>query len=90
MKPARINKKVFKKTARACRVCGESNYELLDTHRITPGSEGGKYTESNSVVLCCKCHRSAHAGLIVIDRYYLCSDGTHKLRILQEGVEKFI
>lgn len=90
MKEARINKKVFKKTEGACRLCGENNYQLLDTHRIVHGEHGGKYTESNSVVFCSNCHRLVHAGNIKIDRYYLCSDGTHKLRIFRDGTELFI
>ncbi len=90
MKMPQINKKSFKKSSGKCRICGEPRYDLLDTHRITPGAEGGKYTESNSVVLCSNCHRSVHSGEVAIDRYYLCTDGTYKLRIERKGVEEFL
>lgn len=87
--PKFCGKKVLKKSEGKCRICGENNYALLDTHRITPGSEGGKYTYANSVVACSNCHRRVHAGQIIIDRYYLSTDGTYKLRIVEDGIEKF-
>jgi 5-methylcytosine-specific restriction endonuclease McrA len=86
----RIDKKSFKKSAGKCRLCGETKYELLDTHRLTPGSDGGKYTDANSVVLCSNCHRSVHAGFVKLERYYLCTDGTCKLLIIRNGVEEFV
>lgn len=90
MKKRLINKKSFKKAAGRCRVCGEDIYELLDTHRLVSGAEGGKYYRENCVVLCGNCHRKVHAGLIEIDRYYLCSNGKYKLRVIIDGEEKFI
>jgi len=85
-----INKQIFKKAAGECRICGESVYAALDVHRIKPGSEGGKYFKQNSCVLCSSCHRKVHDGQIEIDRYFLCSDGTRKLRIIRNGKEDFI
>ena len=89
-KPARINKKNFKKSEGKCRICGEKRYELLDCHRILSGQNNGEYKNGNVAVICSNCHRLVHAGVIVIDRYYLCTDATYKLRIISGGEEKFI
>ena len=58
-----VNKRLRKQAARCCKICGESKYELLDVHRIKPGSN---YTYYGTVVLCSSCHRSHHSGLITI------------------------
>jgi len=85
-----INKKAFKQSEGKCRICGESDYATLDVHRIIEGKKGGKYEDHNSVVLCCKCHRKVHDNQIVIDRYYLCSNGHYLLHVYDNGVEKYI
>lgn len=36
-----VHKKAYKKSQGKCKICGEEIYELLDVHRITPGSQGG-------------------------------------------------
>lgn len=85
-----IDKQIFKKSAGKCRICGETNYALLDVHRILEGSNGGKYEKSNSSVLCSNCHRKVHDGQIIIDRYYPTTGGL-KLRIIREdGKEDFV
>lgn len=84
-----INKKAYKKIAGCCRVCKTDLYELLDVHRIFPGSDGGRYIESNVVCLCSNCHRKNHAGLLTIDRWYY-STGGYLLRIIEEGKERFV
>ena len=84
-----INKQQFKHTAGKCRICNEPGYEILNVHRIVPGSEGGKYTEANSTSICANCHNKVHKGLIVVDRYYF-STGGYLLRIIEEGVERFV
>lgn len=66
---------LVKRSIGKCQICDENNYELLDVHRIIPGSEGGKYTEHNVVCLCCKCHRKVHSGDIKIDRKYFSTKG---------------
>jgi hypothetical protein len=63
----KIAKKMFDK---CCFFCKESNYALLDVHRIVPGSDGGTYTEFNSLTVCANCHRRIHCGDISIDRKY--------------------
>jgi predicted restriction endonuclease len=50
-----------------CLICGETNYDLLDAHRII---EGGDYKVYNIVILCANDHRRVHAGEIKIDRKY--------------------
>lgn len=68
-------KQRIKRTERQCRLCDNSDYNTLDAHRILAGSDGGKYTENNTVVLCANCHRQTHAGDIIIDRYYHSTQG---------------
>jgi len=69
-------KQIKKLIDKKCYFCSEDNYNLLDVHRIIPGSEGGKYHEWNTVVTCCKCHRLIHQDkTIVIDRKYMSTKG---------------
>jgi len=63
-------KKVLKHAVGKCVICGEQDYDLLDTHRLKEGSEGGKYTINNTVIICCRCHRLQQAGTIIIDGWF--------------------
>lgn len=82
-----IDKKAKKLYDGECRICGESNYELLDVHRIVAGST---YEDKNTCVICSNCHRKCHAHLIQIDRQYLRSDGKWVLHYFDEkGVEHY-
>jgi len=65
-------KKILKLSSGGCRMCGETEYSVLDVHRIVPGSA---YTCFGSVVLCCRCHRLVHAGLIEIKGRFSSTDG---------------
>lgn len=85
----RINKKQYKRSAGMCRICKDDRYVVMDVHRIIPGRDGGKYTEANSVPICCKCHRLLDDGTIVIDRWYPSTAG-YVLRIIENGVERFV
>lgn len=85
-----IDKKSYKLSKGCCRICGQDDYATLDVHRIKEGAKGGKYEYHNTVVLCANCHRKVHDKQLEIDRYYLCSDGKHLLRIIADGQEKFI
>jgi hypothetical protein len=89
-KKALIDKKIYKLSVGACKVCGETDPAVLDVHRILEGANGGKYTRENSVCLCCKCHRKVHDGQIVIDRYYQSTSGCWVLHFFDNGVEKFV
>lgn len=84
-----INKVVKKKIDKSCCFCGDDNYSLLDVHRIEPGSKGGKYTDHNSVTLCCRCHRLVHAGEIIIDRKYFSTLGRWLVHYWEHGEEKW-
>lgn len=70
-----INKAIKKKIDKKCKFCEEDDLCTLDVHRITPGSEGGKYTEHNTVTCCVKCHRKIHNQKIKIDRKYYSTKG---------------
>lgn len=74
-----INKQERKRCEGKCYFCPESDYSLLDVHRIVEGQDGGKYTNGNTVVVCSNCHRKIHAEQIKIDRYYLASNGKNVL-----------
>lgn len=85
-----INKKALKKTEGKCYFCPEDDYDLLDVHRIVEGSDGGRYTRNNSLVVCCKCHRKITYGKIKTIRKYLTSSGRWVLHYIDElGNEKF-
>jgi hypothetical protein len=84
-----MDKKIRKRSDRKCHFCDEDNYELLDLHRIIPGSEGGKYKEYNVVTVCCKCHRKIHAGIIEVYRWCMSTAG-YVLYCKIDDEEKFI
>jgi len=85
-----INKKILKLSTGKCRICQIDECKTLEYHRIKPGCEGGEYTEDNVVICCANCHTLIHKGVIIIDKYYLCSNGQKLLRIIKDGEEKFI
>jgi hypothetical protein len=84
-----INKVAKKKIDKCCQLCGETNYSLLDVHRIIPGKHKGKYTEHNSLTTCCSCHRKIHAGQIVIDRKYFSTSGKWVVHFWENNQEKW-
>lgn len=72
-----------------CLFCGESDYDLLDVHRILPGEQGGTYHDRNTVCSCALCHRKAHSGRIVIQGKYLSTSGEWVLHYVEDGEEKW-
>jgi predicted HNH restriction endonuclease len=84
-----IHKKSFKKAQGACKICKESNYNLLDVHRIKPGAEGGKYLKLNCVTLCANCHRLTHSGELTIIEWIKATNG-YLLKIVLNNEEKLI
>lgn len=70
-----------------CQICGNSDYAVLDCHRIVP--ELGYKNPLNTVVLCCLCHRRVHDGQIEIKRKYESSKG-RVIHCIVSGVEEFI
>jgi len=89
-KKALIDKKIFKKAEGKCRICGESDYAVLDIHRLLTGSQGGRYTKYNSVSCCANCHRRVHDGQIILDRYFHSTGGKMLLRAIIDGKEVFL
>lgn len=71
-----VNKKQIKKRFDGCcHFCKESNYNLLHSHRIIEGKDGGKYHNFNMITVCANCHNRIHAGEIIIDRKYNSTKG---------------
>lgn len=85
-----MNKKHKKLSDGSCCFCGEDDYDLLDLHRIKPGSEGGRYTEHNTLTVCATCHRKIHAGRIQTYRKYYSTSGTYILHCEVDGKELWI
>ena len=57
-------------------ICGNKEYNLLDTHRWkTEGKDGGKYNNFNCLCTCANCHRLIHAGKITIIGVYNSTSG---------------
>lgn len=82
----KYSKKMIKKLFDGkCYFCEEDDYDLLDTHRIVPGSEGGRYTRHNSVTVCCKCHRKIHSDKIKIVGKHFSTSGQHVLNFIDEN-----
>lgn len=61
-----MDKKAKKRIDKKCTFCDVAQYELLDLHRIKPGSQGGKYRPGNTVTVCPLHHRMIHAGNIIV------------------------
>jgi hypothetical protein len=84
-----IDKQLAKRAAKKCTFCPESDYDVLDVHRIIEGKDGGKYTEHNTVVACACCHRRIHAGDIRIIGKFYCTAGRYVVNYVENGQEKF-
>lgn len=82
-----MNKKEKKKIDKNCYFCNEDNYNVLDVHRIKPGSEGGTYSNFNTVTCCSNCHRKCHSGDIKILGKHYSTAGRYVLHYIQEGEE---
>ena len=82
-------KQEFKRTDRECYFCHETDYDLLDAHRIIPGNEGGKYTRYNTVICCSLCHRKIHAGRIKIIGKHFTTGGNFIFHYTEDGEEKW-
>lgn len=82
-----INKSNKKKSDRKCKFCGETEYCVLDLHRIMPGKDGGKYENLNTVTCCSNCHRKIHEEKIKVDRMYFSTKGWVLHYFDEKGVE---
>lgn len=83
-------KQIKKKIDKKCYFCPESDYNLLDVHRILPGAEGGKYTDWNMLTVCACCHRKCHSGRIVVKGKYYSTSGKYVLHCEIDGEEQWI
>ncbi len=86
----RLSKKQIKKRIDGfCYFCEESDYNLLDCHRILEGASGGKYVDGNMLTVCTKCHRKLHTGRItVLGRHYTTA-GKHVLHFIEDEEDKW-
>ncbi|MEI8270967.1 MAG: HNH endonuclease, partial [bacterium] len=84
-----INKIYKKKQDKKCYFCPCDDYDLLDVHRINEGSNGGRYTEFNTVVVCSLCHRKIHSGKIKVFRKYFSTKGWVLHYLDENNVEHF-
>lgn len=83
-------KQIKKLSDKKCYFCSQSDYSLLDVHRILEGKDGGTYHPINTITVCCLCHRKIHAGKIKVFRKYTTSLGKIVLHYIDEnGKEHF-
>ena len=85
-----IDKQATKHSAKKCTFCPESDYNVLDVHRIVEGKDGGKYTDQNTVVVCACCHRKIHAGEIEVLGKFYSTAGRYVVNYRHHGEEKFV
>ena len=85
-----MDKKVKKKIDKKCYFCPESDYNLLDVHRIVEGKNNGKYTDYNTVTTCCTCHRKIHSGRIQIVGKHYSTAGRYVLHYIEDNEEKWV
>lgn len=52
---ANFRKSLIRRVDGICAICLKRPYSL-EAHRIVPGSEKGKYTEENTIMVCRECH----------------------------------
>jgi hypothetical protein len=84
-----MDKKVKKKIDKKCYFCPESDYSLLDVHRIIEGKNRGKYTNYNTLTCCCKCHRKIHSGRIQIVGKHYSTSGRYVLHYIEDNEDKW-
>jgi len=85
-----ISKKSFKRRQGCCQICGELEYKLLDVHRWRiEGKDGGKYSNSNCICVCVKCHRLIHTNNIKIIGVFNSTAGKLLNYIDSDGEEHF-
>lgn len=80
-------KQLKKQCDKKCYFCPCDEYALLDSHRILPGEEGGKYTWHNMLTTCSLCHRKIHAGIIKIMGRYLSTSGKYVIHYTENDKE---
>lgn len=81
-----LKKLLYKK----CFFCEESDYNLLDVHRILEGCKGGKYVHWNTICCCSKCHRKIHSLRIKIIGKHPSTSGRWVINYIEDGEEKWV
>ena len=84
------NKKNYKLARGKCVLCGESNINVLDVHRVFEGYKGGEYEYENTVCLCANCHRKVHAGEIKITRKYKTLSHREYIEVIENGISRMV
>lgn len=84
------NKKNYKEARGKCNLCGESDINLLDVHRIYEGHKGGTYDYENTVCLCANCHRKVHSGKIKITRKYKSLSHREYIEVIENGQTRMV
>ena len=78
------NKQAFKKFADRCAFCDESNYEVLDIHRIFEGYKGGVYDSRNAVVTWANCH------IKIIKKHISYGESLYVIEYIENGETKYL
>jgi len=84
----KTRQQIRKLVDKECYFCGETEYKLLDCHRVVEGKDGGTYDHRNTITVCCNCHRKIHSGIIEIKGKYLSTKGTYVVIYFENGIEK--
>ena len=85
------SKKAFKKFAGKCAFCDESNYAVLDIHRIIEGHLGGTYHSLNSVCVCANHHRKIHDGQIkILKKHISYGENPYVLEFVEDNETKLL
>jgi hypothetical protein len=84
-----IDKKAKKRIVGKCVFCGETDYNLLQVHRIKPGEEGGTYVPENTIVVCANDHLKIHSGQIIIIGKYSTTAARDAIHYQIEGEDKW-
>ena len=84
------NEKNYKKARGKCVLCGETNINVLDIHRIYEGHKGGTYDDENTVCLCSNDHRKVHAGEIKIIRKYKTLSHREYIEVVENGISRMV
>jgi len=83
------SKKEMKRIDGCCCFCKEDDTDLLDSHRMLPGKDGGKYNRWNALTVCATCHRKCHSGRIEIIGKYNSTSGHPVILYKENGEEKW-
>jgi hypothetical protein len=81
-----VDKKQKKRIDKKCTFCEVDDYNLLDVHRIIPGS---KYTKWGTATTCANCHRKCHSGEIKILGKYKSIVG-NVINYMENNEEKWV